>query len=90
MHTVVVIAGGLLLLGLDVLIGRLIGGASPAVTATSALYFIPIWLVAAAVNFWVGVSRAGYSVAEEFPIFLMVFAIPAAVAAVLWWRFSRG
>jgi len=61
------------------------------VTATFALYFIPIWLAAAAVNMWVGVSRADYSVAEEFPIFLVVFAIPAAaVAGFLRWRFSRG
>jgi hypothetical protein len=37
---------------------------------------------------WLGVSRAGYSVAEEAPVFLVVFAVPAAVAAVLWWRFA--
>ena len=27
---------------------------------------------------WVGVAKAGYSVAEEAPIFLVVFAVPAA------------
>jgi hypothetical protein len=90
MHTISVIVGGLLLLGFCLLVGRLTGGASPSVVATSALYFIPIWLVAAAINMWVGVSRAGYSVAQEFPIFLIVFAIPAAVAAFLWWKLSRG
>lgn len=37
---------------------------------------------------WLGVSRAGYSVAEEAPVFLVVFGVPAAVAAVLWWRFA--
>jgi hypothetical protein len=30
----------------------------------------------------IGVKKAGYPVAEEFPIFLVVFAIPAAVAMV--------
>jgi hypothetical protein len=35
-----------------------------------------------------GGSRTGYSVAEEAPIFLAVFGVPAAVAAVLWWRFA--
>jgi hypothetical protein len=35
-----------------------------------------------------GVSQAGYSVAEEFPIFLGVFAVPAFIAALLWWKFS--
>jgi len=37
---------------------------------------------------WVGVARAGYSIAEEFPIFLLVFAIPAVVALFIWWKFS--
>src|SRR3989475_1940476 len=36
--------------------------------------FIALWLVAAGINMWVGVSKAGYSVAEEAPIFLVVFA----------------
>jgi hypothetical protein len=35
---------------------------------------------------YVGVKRAGYSVADEAPIFLLVFAIPAAVALFVWWR----
>jgi hypothetical protein len=37
---------------------------------------------------WLGVSRAGYSVTEEAPVFLVVLGVPAAVAAVLWWRFA--
>jgi hypothetical protein len=37
---------------------------------------------------WIGVSRAGYSVAEEFPIFLMIFIIPAGVALLIWWKFQ--
>jgi hypothetical protein len=48
----------------------------------------PIWLVVALINMWLGVSRAGYSVVEELPIFLVIFAIPAAAAAFIWWRFS--
>jgi hypothetical protein len=35
---------------------------------------------------WLGVSKAGYSVAEEIPYFLVVFAVPAAVAVVVLWR----
>jgi hypothetical protein len=38
---------------------------------------------------WVGVSRAGYSVAEEAPIFLVVFVVPSLVAALVAWRLSR-
>lgn len=79
MHTIMVISGGLLLLALITVLGKF-GGIS---IARSALWFIPIWLVGAAINMWVGVSRAGYSVAAEFPIFLFVFAVPAAVALML-------
>jgi len=86
-HTIKVIAGGLVLLALCLLIGRWIGGSA---LANAAKVFIPLWLVAAGINMWVGVSKAGYSVAEEAPIFLVVFAIPAAVALVVWWWFSRG
>ena len=89
MHTIIVIAGGLVLLGVFVLVARSVGAATPAAMATAALYFIPVWLVAAAVNMWIGVSRAGYTVAQEFPIFLLVFAAPAAVAAFVWWKLSR-
>lgn len=55
---------------------------------TAAKVFLPLWLFAALFNMWVGVARAGYSVREELPIFLLIFALPAAVALFIWWRFS--
>ena len=88
MHTIMVIGGGLLLLALFALVGRQLGGATAA--ATAALWFIPVWLIAAAINLWIGVTRAGYTVMEELPIGLVVFGVPAAVAALFWWRFSKG
>jgi hypothetical protein len=86
MRTIIIIVGGFVLLGLSVLAARWTGtGTSSMVTA--AKVFIPIWLVVALVNLWMG-TRAGYSVTEELPIFLLIFAAPAAVAALLWWKFS--
>ena len=79
-----VIAGGFGLLIVCLLLGRWMGSAVGL--ATAAKVFIPIWLLGAGINMWVGVSKAGYSVAEEAPIFALVFAVPAAVAlGVLWW-----
>jgi len=83
MHTIMVVLGGFLLLVICLLAGRLTKN-----MAIAALIFIPIWLGAAAINTWLGVSRAGYSVAEELPVFLVVFAIPAVVALFIWWKFS--
>jgi hypothetical protein len=42
-----------------------------------AKVFIPQWFVASGLNMWLGVAKAGYTVAEEAPIFLLVFAVPA-------------
>jgi hypothetical protein len=57
MHTIKVIAGGFALLALCLSVGRLIGGPSQAAAlATAAKVFVPIWLAAAGVNMWIGVS----------------------------------
>jgi len=79
-HTVKVIACGFVLLTLCLVFGR----------AAGAKLFLPLWLVAAAVNLWIGVSRAGYSVADEAPVFLLVFGVPAAVALVALWQMAKG
>ena len=88
MHMAMVIAGGLILLGVFLLFGKLWGGDATG-SATAAKFFIPLWLALAIVNLWVGVSKAGYSVREELPILLIVFAVPAAIAAIAIWLFSR-
>lgn len=80
MHTIMVIGGGLVLLAGCILAGRLIGGADSDGMAQGARYFILLWLVLAALNMYIGVSSAGYSIADELPIFLLVFSVPAVIA----------
>ena len=87
MHTLRIIAAGLVLLGICLLIGRMMAG-GPKGMSRGALLFIPVWLVLSVVNLWVGVSSAGYTVAQELPILLLVFGLPATIAAVLWRRFA--
>lgn len=84
MRTAIIIVGGLVLLGVFLFLGSRLGGASGL--ATAAKIFIPLWLAAALVNMWIGVARAGYSVAEELPIMLAIFAVPALAAAFAWWK----
>jgi hypothetical protein len=88
-HTSKVLLGGFALLAVCLLIGRAVGAPGTGVPK-AALVFIALWFVGAAINMWAGVSRAGYSIAEEAPVFLLVFGIPAAVAVFVWWRSSRG
>ena len=79
MHTIKVLALGFILLAAFLLLGRTMGSA-----ARAPLYFLPVWLFAAAINLWYGVAKAGYSVRDEAPIFLLIFAIPAVVALLAW------
>jgi hypothetical protein len=89
MHVAMVMGTGVVLLGVFAMFGWL-WGASVAGVAFAAKCFVPVWLVIAGVNMWVGVSHAGYTVRQEAPILVLVFAVPAAVAALLAWRLSRG
>jgi hypothetical protein len=89
-HTIKVIVAGFVLLAGCLLIGRLIGSANlnPSMAVSrSALVFIPLWAIAAGINMWMGVTKAGYSVKEEIPFFFIVFLIPAGVAAFIWWSY---
>ncbi len=88
MHMLMVIIGGVVLLGVFLLFGQLWGGTTPAL-ATAAKVFIPVWLAVSIANLWVGVNRAGYTVAQELPILAVVFAVPAIVAAIAIWQFAR-
>lgn len=84
MHTLIFVVTGLVVLGACLLAGHTLDGVSGA--ARAALVFVPLWFVGAAINLLIGVNSAGYSVADEAPIFLLIFAIPAAVAVLIWWR----
>lgn len=89
MHMAMVMGAGVLLLVVFVMFGWL-WGASAAAMALAAKSFMPVWLLVALVNMWVGVTHAGYTVREELPILLVVFAAPALVAGVAAWQLSRG
>lgn len=89
MHMAMVMGAGVLLLVVFVMFGWLWGG-SAAGMALAAKLFMPAWLLVAATNMWVGVTHAGYTVRQEAPILLIVFAVPAIVAVVAAWQLSRG
>jgi hypothetical protein len=46
-----------------------------------------VWLVVTGANSWIGVSKAGFSVAEELPILLLLSVVPAAAAVLVRCRF---
>jgi len=86
MRTAVIIVCGFLLWAACVVAAKLIPGSTGSSLTTATIVFVAIWFIAAAANLWVGVSKAGYSFAEELPIFLLIFLLPTVVAVVIRWK----
>lgn len=87
MRTLLILVGGFVLWGACLGIARLTAAGSQSALTTATLAFVGLWFALAALNLWVGVTRAGYAFTEELPIFLLIFLVPAAVAAVVRWKF---
>lgn len=87
MRTLLFLFAGFLLLAAFLVLAKLFAENYPDAFRVVTILFVTLWLLITAANMWVGVVKVGYSVAEELPIFLMLFAVPALVAIVLKWRF---
>lgn len=86
MRTGLFLLAGFLLLAAALILGRLFSANYPPATAVATAAYVALWLALAGTNLWVGVAKAGYSVAEELPIFALIFGVPVAVAIVLKWK----
>jgi hypothetical protein len=86
MRTLLFLLVGFLLLAGCMLLGRLFASNYPGATFAATLTFVVLWLVISTANLWVGVAKAGYTLTEEFPIFLFIFAVPTIAAIFLKWR----
>jgi len=86
MRTLLFILGGFLLLAAFVATAQLLSKGNANAARLAVFGFIGVWLAIAAGNMWMGVAKAGYSVAEEFPIFLLIFALPAIAAIIVKWK----
>jgi hypothetical protein len=86
MRTLLFLVAALLLLAAFLLIGKLFSAHYPDAPRIATASFTALWLIVAGVNMWVGVSKAGYSLADEAPVFLLIFGVPVVAAALLKWR----
>jgi hypothetical protein len=87
MRTALFLTAGFLLLGASLLVGKLFSTNYPGATFIATIIYVALWLLISGFNMWVGVAKAGYSVTDELPIFLLIFAVPAAIAIALKWKF---
>jgi hypothetical protein len=86
MRTALLLIAGFLLLGAALLLGKLFSGNYPHATAAATVVYLALWFIIATANLWTGVTKAGYPVAEELPIFALIFALPAVVAIIVKWK----
>lgn len=86
MRTLLFLVAGLLLLAALLLLGKLFSAHDPEASRIATICFVALWFIIAGANMWVGVSKAGYSVVDELPIFLFIFGVPAVAAVLLKWR----
>ena len=86
MRTPLFLLVGLLLLAVCALLGRLFSSNYPGAPYAATVSFVILWLAISAANLWVGVTKAGYTLSEEFPIFLLIFLAPTALAVILKWK----
>lgn len=87
MRTAIILAVGLLLFVAISMFSKLFSEYYPSATTWGVSIFLAVWLLATGFNLWVGVNKAGYSVAEELPIMLLLFLVPAVIAVIVKWKF---
>lgn len=85
-RTTVIIIVGLVLLALFFAVGHLVKAIG---VRRAAEDFLLVWFALAAGNLAVGVLEAGYGLAEELPIFLLIFAVPGVPAIAVRLRAAR-
>jgi hypothetical protein len=86
MRTGLFLLAGFLLLAASLVLARLFAPSYPASTTWATIGFIVAWLALTSFNLWVGVTKAGYGVVEELPIWLLLFGVPALVAVLARWK----
>lgn len=85
MHTLMIVTGGLVGLGIFILASVLLKRS----IAEGARVFIWPWLVVSLVNMLVGVYWANIPYSVEIPVLIIVFGIPATLAWLIARRFAN-
>lgn len=86
-RSVIIMSLGLILWALCLAAAKFFGNQNPLARPTTTIIFIVLWFILAAVNLYYG-TKAGFTVTQELPIFLMIFLIPSLVAILVQRKFS--
>jgi hypothetical protein len=86
-RTMLFLASGLLLMASALIAGKLFFEHFPSAPNWALAASLALWLAITDANMRIGISKVGYSVAEELPILVQLFAVPAAAAVLARRRF---
>jgi hypothetical protein len=79
MHTLRMVVGGLVLLGLFLGAAKVFGSPSWSIQRAAQM-FIPVWFAVALGNMLIGMFSAGIPFLTELLVLVVVFGVPAGVA----------
>jgi hypothetical protein len=86
MHIAMVVAIGLVLLGVFFLVASFIGKGGPS----GAYVFIWVWVIISIANGAYGVMEAGVPLINELGAFIPIFGIPVLIAWYLAFKYGAG
>jgi hypothetical protein len=87
MRTILFLTSGLLLMASLLIIAKLFSEHFSSAPSWALALGLSLWLAVTGADMWIGVSKAGYSVAQELPILLLLFVAPVAAAVLVRRRF---
>lgn len=87
MRTTLFLTSGCLLMASLLIAAKLFAEHFPSAPNWALALGLSLWLATTGTDMWIGVSKAGYSPADELPILLLLFAVPTVAAVLIRWRF---
>jgi hypothetical protein len=87
MRTMIITLIGLGLWAASLLVARRMSAGKIEVMREATIGFVTVWFMAALTNLWVGITRAGYTLAAELPVFAVIFGVPALAAMLVRWKY---
>lgn len=87
MRTAIIILVGIAIWAVGLVLATRLGKPGGTAVADTTLAFVTCWLLTALTNLWIGVTQTGSTMREEIPVFLAIFFIPAAMAAIVKHRY---
>lgn len=83
MRTAIILLGGIVLWAVALMLAKRFGKPGGTAIADTTLAFITVWLLGTLTSVWISSAQGGHPLRDEIPVFIVIFAVPAAIAAIV-------